>query len=270
MLLEEVTSTPMRHSVSYPRNYHHSPPVNWQKRFDSQMQDEATSSEDETTNQTRSREGSPETFLNSITRGFQTSKGLLPSLRTHYGEIPQDRPLKEQFNLDGQPQGPCSDPSRMHASLYVIERYYGPCVEAIDSLRAMTISGLRLGTHHKGRKLLAKVVGTSMIVNGIQTIIEDRKGDVVTLVICHPPKDIEPEDLLPLNALIIIKQPMFEVWPNGDGGLRYDIRVDHLSDLIIKMNPQYDSQLNTLDSLEWKERGDLDMEHQDKWSAVAW
>ena len=260
----------MRHSISYFNSHQFYETKDRTQEVFSMPPYEESVEQDGTTDHGRHGKDDSDTFVTAIIRAFENYKTLVSFSRAQHGVIPQDRPRKEDFNLAGQVTMPESDPSTIDASSYVIERYYPPCRETVESLKAISIAEMRCGSHHKARKLSAKVIGTAIIRNGIQTVVEDRLGDATSLVVCNAPPNVKPEDLLPIGSLVVIKQPMFEAWSKGNGGFRYDIRVDHFSDLVIKLTPDHVGSLKALGAIEWKLKGNNHWRKQDSWNATAW
>ncbi|KAF2103995.1 SET domain-containing protein [Rhizodiscina lignyota] len=208
-------------------------------------------------------------FFDNVTSQFHLYKRLVRALRGYHGSLPQYLQSKEEYDLAGPTQSPDPGYSRIQVSTWVIQRYLQPCHVSIDLLSGITIVELRAGIHHQGRKLLAKVIGASYMSNGFRTIVEDKNGDVIALVVCNPPPNIDPQDLLPLNSLIVVKQPLFEVWFKRKGEFDLQIRVDHLSDLVMKLDARYHGNSSVLDSQEWKAKGKHDMTTMDTWNAIA-
>lgn len=104
---------------------------------------------------------------------------------------------------------------------------YRPSVTPLADLKPMTISELRLETHHKGRVLIVRTFTPAVRVTSVQTAIEDGNLDVNQMCVCNVDLDARAADVLPKGAIFAIKEPYYISGPENG----YIVRIDHPSDL---------------------------------------
>jgi tetratricopeptide (TPR) repeat protein len=120
---------------------------------------------------------------------------------------------------------------------------------AISDLKPIGIKHLRLDITHYGYFLRAKVVGTTFVIKGTCTLIEDEYGDVTTLAIYNMfSPDLEglhsAQTVLKKGVSIVIVEPYYKIFISGGVG----IRVDDAKDLkIISDTPS--------DPIGWQKEG---------------
>lgn len=105
--------------------------------------------------------------------------------------------------------------------------YYPPCQKPYSALRKLSISQLRIGTHHAGEVLIARLIAKPIKIGGCLSIIEDEDGQAAKLSAYHHYR--EADEVLPEGARIAIKQPFFQ----AVGTTEFFVRVDHPSDLVL-------------------------------------
>ncbi|KAJ6780227.1 hypothetical protein PWT90_01954 [Aphanocladium album] len=107
---------------------------------------------------------------------------------------------------------------------------YAPCDRSIDELQSMFIIQMRLGVHHRGAKVMVRVLTPPNRMNAILVIVEDLEGTAVTLQLYHhPPEAVAcAEDTIQVGSVLILKEPFFKCATDGS----YSLRVDHLSDVV--------------------------------------
>ncbi|KAI0812860.1 hypothetical protein GGR55DRAFT_687772 [Xylaria sp. FL0064] len=107
---------------------------------------------------------------------------------------------------------------------------YPPSVRMMEDLAAMNISQMELQKHHRGKKVIVRVMTPPDTLNAIMAVVEDEEGTAVLLQLYHQPKppEADAEDILHKNMVLVIKEPFFKA--AGDGA--YSIRVDHVSDIV--------------------------------------
>ncbi|KAM0319433.1 hypothetical protein ACHAPQ_010341 [Fusarium lateritium] len=107
---------------------------------------------------------------------------------------------------------------------------YSPCIIPAQDLMPIAISQLRLEIHHRGRKLLLRVLTPPDRINAITVIVEDEAETAILVQIYQQPE----EELVPCveifipDRICIIKEPFFKQSMDGP----YSLRVDHPSDII--------------------------------------
>ncbi|KAF4495347.1 unc-45 like b [Fusarium agapanthi] len=110
-----------------------------------------------------------------------------------------------------------------------IQDPYEPCLIPEKDLELMSISDMRLQTHHRGKKALLRVKTAPARAAAIMTIVEDEEGTAVLLALHQQLQD----DLLTVrhpaqDSVAIVKDPFFEKIVEGT----YSLQVYHPSDII--------------------------------------
>jgi hypothetical protein len=107
---------------------------------------------------------------------------------------------------------------------------YSPCILPAKDLKPIAISQMRLETHHRGSKVLLRVLTPPDRINAVLVIVEDEEETAILLQIYQQPEEeFVPcvETFLP-DRICIIKEPFFKQSMDGP----YSLRVDHPSDII--------------------------------------
>ncbi|KAH9810902.1 TPR domain-containing protein [Teratosphaeria destructans] len=110
---------------------------------------------------------------------------------------------------------------------------YPPSIRTVTDLTPITISELRLETHHTGKVLFLKTFGTPTRITAVQNAVEDEFGDVDRIAVYNTDPLASPDVILPHGAIFAVKEPYYK--GTADGGVQ--IRVDHPSD-IVPLQPQ--------------------------------
>ncbi|KAF2770519.1 hypothetical protein EJ03DRAFT_270369 [Teratosphaeria nubilosa] len=110
---------------------------------------------------------------------------------------------------------------------------YPPSIRTVTSLTPITISELRLETHHTGKVLFVKTFGTPTRITAVQNAVEDELGDVDRIAVYNADPMASPDVILPYGVIFAVKEPYYK--GTADGGVQ--IRVDHPSD-IVHLQPQ--------------------------------
>lgn len=107
---------------------------------------------------------------------------------------------------------------------------YSPSVLPIKDLRKLYLEDLVLESHHRGSYVLLRAVTTAIRMASIQTVMEDEKNEVVKVSLYQQDEEVDRTavDILPVNTVLIIKEPYLNILGDAD----YALRVDHVSDLI--------------------------------------
>ena len=95
-------------------------------------------------------------------------------------------------------------------------------------LEPISISDLRLETHHRGKVIFVRTFGHPRRISAIQNAVEDTNGDVDRLAVYNEAKESTPSQILPINNVFAVKEPFYKTTADGS----YSLRVDHPSDLI--------------------------------------
>lgn len=107
---------------------------------------------------------------------------------------------------------------------------YPPSVRATDSLRPIAVSQLELEKHHRGQKVIIRVITPAVAVKAVMAVVEDEEGTAVMLQLYYQLDStmVDPDDVLTPGMVLIVKEPFFKQTIGGP----YSIRVDHVSDVV--------------------------------------
>lgn len=107
---------------------------------------------------------------------------------------------------------------------------YAPCDRSIDELQSMVIRQMRLGEHHRGAKVMVRVLTPPNRINALLVVVEDLEGTAVTLQLYHHPPEVVAYavDIIEMGSVLLLKDPFFKCATDGS----YSLRVDHLSDVV--------------------------------------
>lgn len=107
---------------------------------------------------------------------------------------------------------------------------YPPCIVSANDLEPIMISEMRLETHHRGKKIMLRVLTPPDRMTAVMVIVEDEKGIAVLLQLYHQPEEtiVPATEILSANMVCILKEPFFKCATDGT----YSLRVDHPSDII--------------------------------------
>ncbi|KAI1736481.1 hypothetical protein F4680DRAFT_461167 [Xylaria scruposa] len=107
---------------------------------------------------------------------------------------------------------------------------YPPSVRLIDDLVPMPISQMELQKHHRGKKVVLRVITPQDTMTAIMAVVEDEEGTAVLLQLYHQQQTIgtDLQDMLHPNMVLMVKEPFFKAAVDGS----YSIRVDHVSDVM--------------------------------------
>ncbi|KAG5752170.1 hypothetical protein H9Q70_005179 [Fusarium xylarioides] len=107
---------------------------------------------------------------------------------------------------------------------------YPPCIYSANDLEPIMISDMRLETHHRGKKIMLRVLTPPDRMTAVMAIVEDENGIAVLLQLYHQPEEtiVPATEILSPNMVCILKEPFFKCAADGT----YSLRVDHPSDII--------------------------------------
>ncbi|KAF5624412.1 unc-45 like b [Fusarium sp. NRRL 52700] len=158
--------------------------------------------------------------LEAAMREAAVSKGQLVT------DHPDPEAAAEAFTMEAKKHDGTSK-----KPIYVTEIHdpYEPCLIPEKDLELMSISGMRLLTHHRGKKVLLRVKTAPARAAAVMTIVEDEEGTAVLLALHQQLQ----EDLMTLRhpaqgSVAILKDPFFEKIAEG----AYCLKVYHPSDII--------------------------------------
>ncbi|CAG7561109.1 unnamed protein product [Fusarium equiseti] len=150
------------------------------------------------------------------------------------GQAVRDHPPSQQvvssfkMKLMAKSYGP--QPNENTIATTQVPAPYPPCVNSSNDLEPMMISDMRLETHHRGKKIMLRVLTPPDRMTAVMAIVEDEKGTAVLLQLYHQPEEtiVPATEILNPNMVYILKEPFFKCATDGT----YSLRVDHPSDII--------------------------------------
>ncbi|KAJ6786517.1 hypothetical protein PWT90_09254 [Aphanocladium album] len=107
---------------------------------------------------------------------------------------------------------------------------YYPSDHSVDELQPICIRQMRLEQHHRGAKVIIRVLTPPSRINAVTVAVEDLEGTAVTLQLYHHPPQVvvSPDEIIQMGRVLLLKEPFFKCATDGS----YSLRVDHLSDVI--------------------------------------
>ncbi|KAF5661804.1 TPR domain-containing protein, partial [Fusarium heterosporum] len=150
------------------------------------------------------------------------------------GQAVQDHPPSQQLvssflmKLTAASYHPQSDKSTIATTQ--VPAPYLPCIASANDLEPIVISDMKLETHHRGKKVMLRVLTPPDRMTAVMAIAEDEKGIAVLLQLYHQPEEtiVPATGILSPNMICILKEPFFKCATDGS----YSLRVDHPSDII--------------------------------------
>lgn len=105
-------------------------------------------------------------------------------------------------------------------------------LRTVKELTPIRLKDMFVNQVHTGKYLMCRVVGEPFYLTGIITVVEDESGDIenVSLYNYSTSYDISPIDLLPVNSVIIIKEPYLKIMISNNSD--YYIRVESPTDVV--------------------------------------
>lgn len=155
------------------------------------------------------------------------------------GEIPRDHPLPFFLIEDFMARLKMREATirfrqkgEMDMVTTAVPEPYPPCTLPAAELNPITISQMKLETHHRGRSIVVRVITPPDRMTNVMALIEDEKYSVVLLQLYNQPAEatVPKHSILRKDGVMLIKEPFFKV--TASGGNEYSIRVDHVSDVI--------------------------------------
>lgn len=159
-------------------------------------------------------------------------KQILDEGKKRKGQRPQDRKSREyakvMFMIACMNAAPSNSGYVFHTSF--TPQAYSPCTMPMADLKQTAIQDLLLETHHRGFYLLLRCITPPSRKTAIMVLTEDKNDDVAMLQIFQQEDEkIRPAtDIANTGVMLLIKEPYYKVFENGE----YGLRVDHLSDII--------------------------------------
>lgn len=108
---------------------------------------------------------------------------------------------------------------------------YPPCTRSAAELKPISISEMGLETHHRGRKVVVRVLVPARHINAVMAVVEDEKGTGTLLQVYYQPEEevVPAEEVLRCECFYLIKEPYFKATTSDDS---YSLRIDHPGDLV--------------------------------------
>lgn len=125
-------------------------------------------------------------------------------------------------------------PLELNWSISLLPPPYLPCEQRITDLEPMFIKNMKLETHHRGRRVLVKVLTPGLRTLGDMAVVEDEHGTALTLFVSHQPAKVHPEEFMQTGDVFLLKEPFLarELAEETDEYWDYRLRVDHLCDIV--------------------------------------
>ncbi|KAI0133493.1 TPR domain protein [Xylariales sp. AK1849] len=107
---------------------------------------------------------------------------------------------------------------------------YPPSVCSVDELKLLMISRMTLENHHRGNKVIIRILTPPDRMTAVMAIVQDEEGTGVLLQLYNQPEAtvVDEHDILRPQSVCIIKEPFFKATTDGS----YSLRVDHVSDIV--------------------------------------
>ncbi|KAM0426404.1 hypothetical protein ACHAPT_008451 [Fusarium lateritium] len=150
------------------------------------------------------------------------------------GEMVRDHPTQQQlvtsFTMNLLSASLRSGPDKNILYTTQVPAPYPPCVISARDLEPIMISDMRLETHHRGKKVMLRVLTSPDRITAITAIVEDERGTAVLLQLYHQPDEslVPKTEILGPGKICILKEPFFKCAADGS----YSLRVDHLGDIV--------------------------------------
>jgi tetratricopeptide (TPR) repeat protein len=110
---------------------------------------------------------------------------------------------------------------------YIFDVYHSKVTD-LSTLKSIHIDDMLLETWHEGRYLLCRTIEEPYRKNGIISLVEDETGRITMLTLYNFSKALteSAEACLPLNTILLIKEPYFKGILNGGATVRCDSPSD--------------------------------------------
>ncbi|KAI1068277.1 hypothetical protein LB507_004252 [Fusarium sp. FIESC RH6] len=150
------------------------------------------------------------------------------------GQAVRDHPPSQQlissFTMKLMANSYRLQPSENTIAITQVPAPYPPCIDSANDLKPIMISDMRLETHHRGKKIMLRVLTPPDRMTAVMAVVEDEKGTAVLLQLYHQPDEtiVPATEILNANMVYILKEPFFKCATDGT----YSLRVDHPSDII--------------------------------------
>ncbi|KAF2841949.1 hypothetical protein M501DRAFT_362147 [Patellaria atrata CBS 101060] len=146
------------------------------------------------------------------------------------GQKPTLKPTKELVNEHLLYLRQADSNTSVMNEVNLLEAAYSASIKRLNTLAKLSISDLKIGSHHTGGVLIGKNLVDASNGATRRTIIQDSCGDAIRLHLCnYGPKGPHDPRLILKDTIIAIKDPYY-IFITKD---KAAVKVDHPSNLIV-------------------------------------
>lgn len=98
---------------------------------------------------------------------------------------------------------------------------YPPSSLPIDALKPISLSDLRLETHHAGGVLIVRRLTSAVRITSVPAGIEDDAGEVGNVALYNADPKMKAAQVMPKGTVFAMKEPLFKAGSSGG----YIVRV---------------------------------------------
>lgn len=108
---------------------------------------------------------------------------------------------------------------------------YPPCILPAAQLKPISISQMKLETHHRLHSIVVRLLTPPDRMTAIMAIVEDIEGTAVLLQLYHQAAEevVPAAKVFTPGTLLLLKEPFFKASTDGS----YSLRADHVSDMML-------------------------------------
>lgn len=162
-------------------------------------------------------EENPDKLKEVLEKG-QINIGKFPELKNERSSLIKEHDRVVSVLAEGQ----------LQSRTFILPMPYPPSNLATEQAKQVLIKDVAIRLRDPRTFLLLRTITLPYVYSSSTTVAEDESGSVARLTVCNI--DDSPFDsILTKGIILIVKQPCWNIMP--DGG--YYIRVDHPSDLVI-------------------------------------
>ena len=148
------------------------------------------------------------------------------------------------------------------------------CLKKLDELQPILLRDMFVNQTHTGRYLVCRSIVEPVFMTGMMLLAEDEEGAIDNLSIYNysTSYDIDPAALIPLNSVIIVKEPSLKLMLNRSD---FHIRIESPSDIQIvthshSVDKWRDSSVAKLTFDELNRRGNANFVSKSYHEAIRW
>ncbi|KAF3762280.1 SET domain-containing protein [Cryphonectria parasitica EP155] len=112
----------------------------------------------------------------------------------------------------------------------VASEAYPPCIKALNELKIIALSELRIESHHREEAVIIKTISNAYRGAASVSLVEDEHGTVEKLAMYNQ-SDASILSALPEGCVLAVKEPYYQI--DGIEKDQYIICVDHPSDVVL-------------------------------------